>query len=108
MWRLIWGHIVRKIKERDQVCRICDGASYGVPAGYGWRIETDWETRAEYCPVRPEWDVDHIKPVAEGGDDHPDNLRLLCRRCHKQVTKDWHGKRAAERRAAKPHTMALI
>ncbi len=29
------------------------------------------------------YEIDHVKPVAEGGDNLPSNLRVLCRRCHK-------------------------
>ena len=29
-------------------------------------------------------EVDHIIPVADGGTDHPSNLRGLCSRCHAQ------------------------
>lgn len=29
------------------------------------------------------YEIDHIKPVAEGGDNLPSNLRVLCRKCHK-------------------------
>jgi 5-methylcytosine-specific restriction enzyme A len=35
------------------------------------------------------WDADHIKPVKEGGGlCGLENIRTLCIKCHKQVTKD--------------------
>ena len=39
------------------------------------------------------WDADHILPVKEGGGQCGlDNLRTLCIKCHKQVTKDSYKK----------------
>jgi 5-methylcytosine-specific restriction endonuclease McrA len=33
-----------------------------------------------------EWEVDHVTRVCDGGTDHPENLRLLCRKpCHIEV-----------------------
>lgn len=29
-------------------------------------------------------EVHHVKPVADGGGDEPENLRTLCKRCHKK------------------------
>lgn len=31
---------------------------------------------------KPAQHIHHIKPVCEGGTDSPDNLRLLCQKCH--------------------------
>lgn len=33
-------------------------------------------------------EIDHIKPVAEGGDNEPSNLRVLCRKCHRGESAD--------------------
>jgi 5-methylcytosine-specific restriction endonuclease McrA len=33
------------------------------------------------------WDADHIVPLAEGGRDHPDNMRTLCIPCHQAATR---------------------
>lgn len=39
--------------------------------------------RATPLRVRPrDHAVDHIKPKAKGGTDHPDNLQSLCTPCH--------------------------
>lgn len=32
------------------------------------------------------WEADHIVAVAEGGDSNLENIRTLCRLCHKEVT----------------------
>jgi 5-methylcytosine-specific restriction endonuclease McrA len=34
------------------------------------------------------YEIDHIRPLSEGGSDSPDNLRLLCRNCHGRITAD--------------------
>ena len=51
---------------------------------YGARrqFEKDWGGR------RNLWDADHIVPVAEGGGECDlANMRTLCLKCHRQVTK---------------------
>jgi 5-methylcytosine-specific restriction endonuclease McrA len=63
----IWHHRTRpRIWERDQ--GRCQGP---------------------YCHAQPPWSlalaaahVDHIRPLARGGSNADDNLRVLCRRCH--------------------------
>lgn len=37
--------------------------------------------RCQRCGL-PATEVDHIIPVADGGTDHPSNLRSLCHACH--------------------------
>lgn len=102
--RISWPTLREHIIERDVVCRLCDGASYRC--AYSFVVSHDWQTGLDYCRVDPDWNVDHIKPVAEGGTDDPANLRLLCGRCHKRVTKDWHGRRTVHHREV-PHTNQL-
>lgn len=52
--------------------------------------------RCVLCGRRGRLEVDHIKPLAWGGNNDPDNLRALCRDCHFQATRETV-------RAAKPH-----
>lgn len=44
----------------------------------------------EHCAdrgqVKPGREVDHIKPVAQGGTDDDDNLQYLCIECHERKT----------------------
>jgi len=47
------------------------------------------------------WDMDHEVPLIEGGTNDMTNLRVLCRPCHKRVTKELAGRRAANRKEAK-------
>lgn len=49
------------------------------------------------------WDADHVKPVVMGGGAAGlDNLRTLCVKCHREVTRHLAGKRAALRKAGLP------
>ncbi|WP_443334423.1 HNH endonuclease [Streptomyces sp. MMBL 11-1] len=38
-------------------------------------------------------DIDHIKPLALGGEDVESNVQALCKRCHKTKTAMDFGKR---------------
>ena len=52
------------------------------------------------------WEADHIVPWSEGGRDLGlENIRTLCRACHKERTAAWHRDRAA-RRTAQPDLIA--
>lgn len=48
--------------------------------------------------VRHYWEADHIVPVVRGGHNTLDNLRTLCRSCHRRETARLSRERAAERR----------
>ncbi|MBV9535751.1 MAG: HNH endonuclease [Solirubrobacterales bacterium] len=66
--RVIPDRLRREILDRDgHTCQLC-----GAPAT----------------------DVDHVVPLAAGGDDHPSNLASLCRSCHRRKT----GQQAARAR----------
>jgi 5-methylcytosine-specific restriction protein A len=75
--------------------------SYPPPTGSGGR----WQTiraaildrdghRCVLCGAQAT-QVDHIVPRADGGDESPENLRSLCRRCHVRVTAAWWAQRRA-------------
>lgn len=42
----------------------------------------------------PKLEVDHIVAVKDGGSHHPDNLRTLCRECHKKRTAEQRKRKA--------------
>lgn len=74
--------------------------------GYGavWRrLRTMVLARDPFCMVctnEPSVTVDHIKPLASGGDNSFENLRGICERCHKRKTaKDGHTAKAMKRLA---------
>lgn len=121
--RADWNYIRAAIIKRDTVCKICGGASYDQSrhhvhiyydddAFLTWEQyhQVDRDERRELnrvCKLVADWDVDHIVAVADGGTDAPENLRLLCGRCHATVTAGQHQRWALERRAAEPQ-MALL
>lgn len=102
-----WNVIRRVIQKRDQVCRLCGGGRPDITEpmtcldrdGWDWPRGEAW--RPQSCRLKVTWAVDHIIAVKEGGTDHPDNLRLLCGRCHLDVTAGQHARWAAERRIAR-------
>lgn len=44
------------------------------------------------------WEADHIVPIVEGGKLDRTNLRTVCRRCHKDVTRALRKRLAAKRK----------
>lgn len=49
---------------------------------------------------RARWEADHTVPLVEGGSRDPENLRTLCRPCHKCQTAALAARRAEARRLA--------
>ena len=47
------------------------------------------------------FEIDHIIPCIEGGDNRLENLRTLCIPCHKRGTKELAGRRAEKRKKEK-------
>lgn len=105
-----WNHLREHIIKRDveKGCALCKGQRLGptLPAerrdtgtDYPYlmrrRRMPDAQVWGPYNPVGLAWEVDHIKPVAEGGTDDPRNLRLLCVPCHRDVTRRWRRDKAA-------------
>ena len=43
--------------------------------------------RCEWCGVglTRGWHAHHVRSLRDGGDDHVDNLRALCRGCHEEI-----------------------
>ncbi len=84
-----WAAMKKYIKERDgHKCQRCGTTDPPPPKKVrGWQQRLD------------PWDVDHILPVADGGTDDPENLRLLCIPCHVAVG---YEQRAARRGDSPP------
>lgn len=55
-----WRKLRRLILNRDPICKICGR--------------------------RPSTEVDHLVPLAAGGDNSPTNLQGVCKRCHSKKT----------------------
>jgi 5-methylcytosine-specific restriction endonuclease McrA len=123
-----WPTMARFITKRDKVCRLCGGQRSHVTearphfdvdscrtwthvewtrmsrdAAAGLEDRRPWACRLEYT-----WAVDHIVAVKEGGTDDPANLRLLCGRCHNEVSAEQAARWAAERRAAVASTSGQV
>ena len=65
--------------------------------------------RCRRCGSQGEPEVDHIVPIADGGDPwDPENLQALCRRCHRAKTSAEASGRAARRRAANAYRAAAV
>lgn len=59
-----------------------------------WRCVERDNGICQICSTFTEkYEIDHIKPICEGGITVLDNLRLLCLPCHKQVTKELMSRR---------------
>ncbi|MXZ29814.1 MAG: HNH endonuclease [Acidimicrobiia bacterium] len=83
-----------------------------------WYEDPDWRElrasvlRSDYdrcrkCGSQDELEVDHIVPIADGGDPwDSDNLQTLCRRCHRAKTGAEASGRAARRRAVRTYRAA--
>jgi 5-methylcytosine-specific restriction protein A len=54
------------------------------------------------------YQADHIVARAEGGRDHPDNLRTLCVACHKARTAEQRRRWAEEARAQKASLFSSV
>jgi 5-methylcytosine-specific restriction endonuclease McrA len=66
-----------------------------------WRSETAFEVAKLIGWKKHEsalWEVDHILPRESGGGNEAKNLRLLCQPCHRNVTAEYAGLRAAGRK----------
>jgi 5-methylcytosine-specific restriction endonuclease McrA len=62
----------------------------------------------QFCFARGRWsEVDHEIPVVEGGGlCPPEQLRLVCGRCHANVTAELQGRLAAKNTTRKPKKKA--
>ena len=88
-----------KVRYRDKgVCAICHLDTYALIkaiVNYGGRnsdrsnkmtrlIQRLWKRRISGSKTL--WDMDHIVPIAEGGENQLANLQTLCCRCHHKKT----------------------
>lgn len=108
-WNHLRDHIIAR--DREKGCALCRAQRYHVRGGFGhvmrarsaamlfrYREVRDVDFWGEFTAVARGWEVDHIRPVIEGGTDEPLNLRLLCVPCHRDVTRQWRRGRADDSR----------
>lgn len=62
--------------------KACKGSS---KAGLRREIFRMTQNLCANCGSRHALQIDHIRPRAFGGDDHPENFRLLCRACNQRA-----------------------
>ena len=98
---------VRKavIKRDGFVCQIC---GLDIKAAVKqWRAEKVdfWKDKPGYLAWKkrnPRAEYDHITPFSEGGLTVLENMRTLCRLCHKTCTAELAAKRAKQRKTTAP------
>ena len=92
-----------RVLRRDKVCQICGLDILGAINRHQQEMHAWWEGGCKGPrPVdEPDYQIDHIIPVVEGGKTTYENLRLLCTPCHKKRTAEWHKQKVSERRQAK-------
>lgn len=85
---------IKPIKSARKKIRTKDHRPSAAKRGYNstWRklrkLYLAKHPMCEHCRVLPACDVDHIKPLSDGGKRlSEDNLQALCRGCH--VKKTW-------------------
>jgi 5-methylcytosine-specific restriction protein A len=100
-WLYGGSDVRRKIEETAQ-CHVEKRRNAKRPRG---RAAVEWRKRqlaaephCRDCRDRgyatPAEEVDHIVPLEDGGTNHDENLRSLCRACHRARTKErWDKKR---------------
>ncbi len=62
------------------------------------------EAKCSKCSSQFALEVDHIIPLGKGGDDSPENLRLLCRTCNQRAAIKEYGLRKMSSHLASPET----
>lgn len=101
------------IKRDNHVCQLC-GLDIGK-AMKEWREmqrplafnDEYWKWHRSHRRDRPSEEYDHIIPFSEGGLTVLENMRTLCRPCHRKVTAEWRRAKALARKAAS-HPAQLI
>lgn len=118
-----WKHIVAHVTKRDRgVCAICGVDTFWLQNAlrHLWSAAEDdpWWLERGLSSRHPHWrrirvfahrlgveawgqpfEVDHVVARADGGGNHPDNLRTLCIACHRKRTAAQASERAARRRS---------
>ena len=87
------GFAKQLVKKRDDgICQLC-----GLDCFAGWRESAVYKRPSGLLGL---FDMDHIVPVVEGGGACGlENLRTLCRPCHRKETAALAARRAEARRA---------
>jgi 5-methylcytosine-specific restriction endonuclease McrA len=93
--RLAWDRMKAAVLRRDRYrCQDCG-------TDFDGRRRRVWDSSLHRGRGGHRWEsleVHHIIPRAEGGGDHPGNLKTLCPACHTSYTREHSAARAVYRR----------
>lgn len=98
------------VVERDRhICQMC-GKDIAAEK-LAWRRARptggfDFQTWVAWSRARPREEYDHIVPFSEGGATVVENMRTLCKDCHKKRTAAWRAEKARVKKEAK--TCAIV
>lgn len=78
----------RRLRTQVRRLRSKDKAMTDIPLNTLYRLRVHQNFRCACCgvPLLGKYEVDHIHPIAKGGEDlnHPNNLQLLTKKCNGQ------------------------
>lgn len=97
------GYAKEQVLKRDDCrCALCPTDTFAEFRGeYEARLARTYP-RSLRAKKLATFDMDHIKPVSEGGGECGlENLRTLCKPCHRKVTAELAARRALARREAR-------
>lgn len=83
-----------KARRRDRATRRAPGGAY-TAARKAYRSAPASFTCAQCGARGVPLEVDHIRPLADGGSDYPSNIQLLCVQHHREKTSAEARKRGA-------------
>ncbi len=86
----LWNPVFRKIKQKPIKSK--NNSRY-IPQSYKIFVWQRDEGRCVVCGSFYALEIDHIKPFAVGGKNHPENLRLLCKNCNQRKRIEYFGSR---------------
>lgn len=96
-WYQAHKHVARARRMRRRAVEL-GAAGAATAAQIAWRWDM-WGSRCWICS-KPARETDHVRPLIDGGSNHPANLRPVCRSCNTKRKKQWLGIQATLKEAA--------
>lgn len=96
-WYQTHKHVARARRLRRRAAEL-GAAGTATATQIAWR----WDMWGSCCWIcgRPAVETDHVRPLIDGGSNHPANLRPACRACNTKRKKQWLGLLATMNEAA--------
>jgi 5-methylcytosine-specific restriction enzyme A len=91
--------VIMAVRERDKgICQMCGLETVRRIVWWkdGETAQQQSERRKREKELKAEYD--HITPFSEGGETILENMRTLCRKCHKERTAKWRKQKARKDR----------